>query len=207
MTTLTIAQALATNATGIIVADTPVNIAQALTNASLVSRVSLFMLNGNGASGASDAAKLATLGSRFGTGGYTYTVRDSIQYLADPANAAGLAIATQIAVYDTAANMLANASSALVRNASSVLMSTSASLSLANLIVLEGLPKFSVLPGQMITLADTAAQLLAITAGQLRPSIKAFKVVADSVVSEAAALRLLALPQFSVASGIHLTVS
>jgi hypothetical protein len=207
MATLTIAQALATTATGIIVADTPVNIAQALGNASLVARVAQFTLNANGASGAGAATLLAGLGTKFSTGGFRFVVRDSVAALTDPADAAGLGIATVIAIYDTAANLLAAAGTPLMRAAGSVLLSTSSSLTLANLITLEAEPAFSVLPGQSITLADSAANLLALTAAEQRPAIRAYTDTLDSTVSVAAAASLFALPQFSVGAGATLTIS
>jgi hypothetical protein len=207
MATMTIAQALASSATGIIVADTPANIAAALPNAGLVARVTHFSLSANGSSTAATAKVIATLGNKFSPGTFQYTVRDSVAALSNPANAAGVAIASAIAVYDTAANLLAAATSSLVQHAASTLMSNSAALSLANLLRLEALPAFSVLPGQGITLADSAANLLALTAAQNRPSIKSFQVTVNSTVSEANAVTLFAFPGFSVASGATLFIS
>ena len=207
MAILTIAQALATTATGIIVADTPVNIAQALTNTALVARVTQFTLAANGASGAGVATLLAGLGTKFSTGGFRFIVRDSVAALTDPADAAGLGIATVIAIYDNAANLLAAAGTPLMRAARSVLLSTSASLTLANLIALEAEPAFSVLPGQTITLADSATNLLALTAAQQRPAIRAYTDTVSSTVSVAVAASLFALPQFSIAAGATLTIS
>ena len=207
MATMTIAQALASNAFGIIIADTPVKIAAALSNTALVARVSQFTMNAPGASGAGHAALLAGLGSKFSTNGFRYVVRDTVAFLTDPHNAAGLALATAIAVFDTAANLLAIAGTPLALRAGSVLLSTSATLTLANLITLEAEPSFSVLPGQSITLGDSAANLLALTAAQNRASIKAESVTVNSTVSIATATSLFALPHFSVSGGATLTVS
>ena len=207
MATMTIAQALASNAFGIIIADTPVKMVAALSNTALVARVSQFTMNAPGASGAGHAALLAGLGSKFSTNGFRYVVRDTVAFLTDPHNAAGLALATAIAVFDTAANLLAIAGTPLALRAGSVLLSTSATLTLANLITLEAEPSFSVLPGQSITLGDSAANLLALTAAQNRASIKAESVTVNSTVSIATATSLFALPHFSVSGGATLTVS
>ena len=207
MATMTIAQALASTATGITIADTPANIGAALSNVSLVARIGQFTLSGNGAAWASLATQFAGLGSKFSKNGFRLVVRDSVAFLNDPANAAGLAIGTTIAVFDTADNLLTIAGTPLAARAGSVLMSRSASLTLAQLRTLEGEPSFSVLPGQSITLADSAANLLALRGSENRPSIKAFSVAVSSVASLSAAVNLVALPHFSVASGVTLTVS
>ena len=207
MAIMTIAQALQSNATGITISDTPANIGAALSNAALVARVAQFTLNGNGAAWASLATQLANLGNQFSANGYRLTVRDSVAFLLDPANAAGVGIATAIAVFDTAANLLAIANTPLAARASSTLLSTSANLTLAQLIALENETSFSVLPGQGITLADSAANLLALTTAQNRPSIKAFTVTVNSTTDIGGAANLLALAQFSVGSGTTLTVA
>jgi len=207
MATMTVAQALASSATGITIADTPANIAAVVFNTGLLARVTEFTLSGNGASNASDARLLATLGSRFSPGSYRYVVRDTVAALSDQRNAAGLAIASAFSVFDTATNLLAASGSSLMQRASSVVLSTGASLTLANLLRLEALPSFSVMPGKSITLADTASNLLALTPAQNRPAIKAFQVVGTSNVELAAALTLKALPNFSIASGSNLVVT
>ncbi len=207
MATMTIAQALLSNATGIVIADTPANIGAALSNASLVARVAQFGMNANGAAWASLATQLATLGGRFSTNGFRLTVRDSVAMLTDPANADGVGLGGAIAVFDTADHLLAIAGSPLAVRASSTLLSTSASLTLAQLITLESESAFSVRPGQSITLADSAANLLALTAGQNRPSIKAFTVAVGSTTDLAGAAALQALQHFSVGSGVTLTVA
>jgi hypothetical protein len=207
MATMTIAQALQSNDTGIIIADSPANIGAALSNAALVARVAQFTMSGNGAAWASLATQLANLGSRFSNNGFRLTVRDSVAMLSDPANAAGLGIATVVAVFDTADHLLAIAGTPLAARAGSTLLSASASLTLAQLITLESETAFSVLPGKSITLADSAANLLSLSPAQNRPSIKAFKVTVDSTVDIGDASTLLALQRFSVASDATLTVA
>ncbi|MEI7712197.1 MAG: hypothetical protein WCI94_12225, partial [Rhodospirillales bacterium] len=207
MATMTIAQALQSNATGIIIADTPTNIGAALSNTALVARIAQFNMNGNGAAWASLATQLAGLGNRFSTNGNRLTVRDTVAMLLDPANAPGLDIATTIAVFDTAEHLLAIAGTPLAARAGSTLLSTSASLTLAQLTTLESETAFSVLPGQSITLADTAENLLALTAAQNRPSIKAFTVSTNSTTDVGGAATLLAMTHFSIASGATLTVA
>ena len=206
MATMTIAQALNSTDTGITIADTPVNIARAVSNTALMARVAQFTLNANGASSAGDAATLATLGGRFSTGGFRYTVRDSIAELTKPAHASGLTIATVTAVFDTAANLLAAAGTQVITRAASVLLSTSATLTLANLTTLQAMPAFSVLPGQFIEMADTAANLLAIAPSQMRATMRFFTVTANATVSEPNALRLFAFAGFSIAPGARLTI-
>ena len=203
----TIAQALASNATGIVIPDTPANIGATLSNASLVARVSQFTLGGNGAAWASLATQLAGLGSQFSTNGFRLVVRDSVVFMENPANAAGLAIATTIALLDSAANLLTVAGTPFAARVGSTVLSTSATLTLAQLIALESETAFSVLPGQSITLADSAANLQALTGAQNRGAIKASTVTIASTVTLSSALNLVALPQFTVASGVVLTVA
>ena len=207
MATMTIAQALASNATGIIIADTPANIGAALSNAALVARVSQFTMNGNGAAWASLATQLASLGSKFSPNGHKLVIRDTVAMLTDPGYAAGVALGANYAVDDTAANLLAIAGTPLATNAASVLLSTSAGITLAQLITLEAEPSFSVTPGQSITLADSAPNLLALTAGENRPAIKAYSVTANSAVNLATAPTLFALPHLSVAAGATLSIA
>lgn len=206
MATMTIAQALTSSATGIIIADTPANIGAALSNAALVARVSQFTMNSNGAAWASLATQLAGLGSKFSVNGFRLTVRDSVAFLSDPANAAGLGIATAIALYDTADNLLGTAGSPLALRAGSAVLSTSASLTRAQLDVLESETSFSVLPGQSITLADSAANLLGLTAAENRSAIRAFTLSVNSTVDLNGQAALVALPHFSIGSGATLTV-
>ena len=207
MATMTIAQALQSNATGIIIADTPTNIGAALSNTALVARIAQFNMNGNGAAWASLATQLAGLGNRFSTNGNRLTVRDTVAMLLDPANTTGLDIATTIAVFDTAEHLLAIVGTPLAARAGSTLLSTSASLTLAQLITLESETAFSVLPGQSITLADSAQNLMALTAVQNRPSIKAFTVSIDSTTDVGGAATLLAMTHFSIASEATLTIA
>ena len=70
MSTITVAQALATSANGLLVADTAANIANNLSNPSLVSRVTQFYMNGNDAVAAWQAAALAAIGNKFSLNSY-----------------------------------------------------------------------------------------------------------------------------------------
>ena len=207
MATMTIAQALASNATGIKVVDTPVNIASVANNTSLMARVTSFAMSANGASSVGQAKLLYALGSKFSRGGYTYTVRDTVAALTDPTAASALkGLGAALSVYDTATNLLAAATSPLMAKAVSTVLSVNATLTLANLLKLEALPFFSVLPGQTITLADTAANLLAMTAAANRAAITAFQVVSKATVTLAQALTLSARPSFAVINNATLTV-
>ena len=206
MATMTIAQALLSNATGIVIADTPANIAAALSNTALTARVSQFALNGNGAIWASAATQLASLGSKFSLNGFHLVVRDTVANLTDPDYAAGIALGTSYAVFDTAAALLSIAGSPVAANAASVVLSTSANMTLAQLIALETEHAFSVYPGQIITLADSAANLLALTAPESKPALKAFSVAVNSTVDIQTMTTLSHLQNFSVESGATLTV-
>ena len=122
-TTYTVAQALANSASGILVVDTPANIAANLSNTSLVRRVNLFSMNGNGTVLASQAAALAAIGSKFSTAGHKLTDRDTVAQLTALANAAGVTIpGTIVVVQDTAANILAAASNTIIHSASSIVL-------------------------------------------------------------------------------------
>jgi hypothetical protein len=207
MATMTVEQALASTATGITVADTPTNIAKVVTNTALLARVSLFTMSANNATSAADAKALATLGSKFSLNGFRLTVRDTVAELSKSANAPGVAIATVTAVFDTAANIVAAATQSVITGAGSVVMSASADVTLAGMIAFTTMPSFSVNPGAIITLADTAANLLAITASQKRGALQAYKVAISSTVDVATATQLAALQNFSVATGVSLTIS
>ncbi len=207
MATMTIAQARASSDTGIIIADTPANIAAALSNTALVARVSQFTMNGNGAIWAAAATQLAGLGSRFSTGGNRLIVRDTAANLTDPDFAAGVALGTVYAFYDHAEGLLSVAGTIFASHANSAVLSASASLTLAQLISLETLPGFSVLPGQIVTLADSAANLLALTPQETKAALKAFTVSVDSSVDISTAATLFHLPSFAVANGTTLTVT
>ena len=207
MATMTIAQARASSDTGIVIADTPANIAAALSNTALVARVSQFTMNGNGAIWAAAATQLAGLGSRFSTGGNRLIVRDTAANLTDPDFAAGVALGTVYAFYDHAEGLLSVAGTIFASHANSAVLSASASLTLAQLISLETLPGFSVLPGQIVTLADSAANLLALTPQETKAALKAFTVSVDSSVDISTAATLFHLPSFAVANGTTLTVT
>lgn len=208
MSTYTVAQALAnTGLTGIQVADTAANIAANATNAALVSRVTLFSMSASGTVTAMQAAALATLGSHFSTATYTLTVKDTVAQLTASGNAAGLAISGElVAVADTAANILAAASNPIIQHAGSVTLTANATVSLSQLLVLEGLPSFTA-PHMTITLADSAANLLALTAAEARPSLSVFQVSTNSTVTAAQALTLQAMSHFAIQSGVTLTIA
>jgi hypothetical protein len=182
-TIMTIAQAFASTATGITIADTLPNIGAASSNASLVARVSLFILSGNGAAWASLATQLVGLASKFSANGFRSVVRDSVAFLEDPANAAGLAIVTTIAVSDTAANLLASGAAAAESVASTVVLSQPATLSLASANTLLGLHGFYA-NGQPVTIADTPAHLAAMTPAALALAT-AEAILARTVVAAA----------------------
>ncbi len=189
MAIMTIDQALASpTATGITIVDTPTNIARGSLTASLLPRVTAFNMNANGATSPGDAKLLAGLGTLFSKNSFTLTVRGSVADLTNPANAAGLTLANIKAVFDTAANILAAATQPVITGANSVVMSSSADVSLAGMIAFTTMPSFSVNPGAIITLADTAANLLAITNGQKRGALQAYKVAVDSTVDVDTAL-------------------
>ncbi|HEY1930459.1 MAG TPA: hypothetical protein VGG99_00460, partial [Acetobacteraceae bacterium] len=205
MSTYTIAQALATNATGIVVLDTGANIATALPNASLVSRVSVFDLSATASIAAWQATNLASLGGAFSLNGFKLTVRDSVASLTNPAYATGIALSgAAIAVFDTAANILAGASNSIIRNAGSIALSANATLTLSQLLILETWPSFTA-AGLTLTLADSAANLLALTTPEQKPSLTVFQVSISSTVTAANALTLGAMSHFSVV-GATLTI-
>ncbi|MGE4047563.1 MAG: beta strand repeat-containing protein, partial [Acetobacteraceae bacterium] len=207
MATMTVAQALASTQTGIVIADTPANIASIVNNTALLARVASVTLNGDAASGAADATKVASLGAKFSVGTNKLTVRGTVADLTNPIYTAGLTIATHTGLIDTAANLIAAAGLPVVTGAGGVVMSQSAEVTLAGLIVLGAMPAFSVYPGAIITLADTAANLLAITPTQKRAALKVYKVAVDSTVTVAEAQQLTALSGFVVANGVTLTVA
>ncbi len=204
---MTIAQALASSETGILVVDTPTNIARAASNAGLVARVTQFTMSANAASSPQDATLLAGLGAKFSVGAFRLTVRGTLAELDNAAYAAGVDLGMVVAVLDTAANLLASPGSPALARASSVVMSSNASVTLANLVTLEAMTSFSVYPGATITLADSAANLLGITQAQKRAALRVYQLAVDATVSVETADQLRALPQFSIAAGTTLTVS
>ena len=206
-TTYTVAQALATNASGILVADTAATIATNLSNASLVSRVSLFSMSANGAVAAWEAAALAAAGSEFSTAGYTLTVRDSVAQLTASVNAAGVTISgIVVAVRDTAADILAAANNTIIRNASSIALTANATLTLAQLLTLEAFPSFTA-AGLTLTLGDSAANLLAFTPSEAKAALTVFQVGVNSTVTAAQAITLEGMSHFGLAAGVTLTIS
>ncbi len=206
-TTYTVAQALATTASGILVVDTAANIATNLSNTSLVSRVSLFSMSANGTVLAWEAAALAAIGSKFSTAGYKLTERDSVANLTASAYAAGPTISgVVVAVYDTAANILAAANNPIIHDASSIALTASATLTLAQLVTLETWPSFTA-AGLTLTLADSAANLLAFTSAEAKPVLTVFQVSISSTVTAAQATTLEGMSHFGVSSGATLTIS
>ena len=155
--TVTIAQALQSNQSGLTVQDTAANIAAALPNAGLVSRVSVFELSGAAVAGTAAADKLATLGGKF-VPGYPITVQDSVAAMNLAANASGLALASSRQIIDAAYNLLAAAPSAF-HNISAVLLSGAPTLSVAQIAKLETLPGFTTAPGTHIVFSDSLAAL------------------------------------------------
>ncbi len=206
-TTYTVAQAIATNASGILVVDTAVNIATNLTNTSLVSRVSLFSMSASGNVAAWEAAALAAIGTKFSTAGYTLTIRDTVAQLTASSNAAGLTISgIQVGVQDTAADILAAITNPIIRNANSVALTANATLTLAQLLSLETLSNLSA-AGLTLTLADSAANLLALTPAETKAALTVFQVSVSSIVTAQQAVTLEGMSHFSLVNGATLTVS
>ncbi len=134
MATYTVAAALASSASGISVADTAANIANAVSNASLDARVTLFSMSANGVVTAPQAAALAAIGHKFSTATYKLTVRDSVAELTAPADAAGLTITgIVVAVQDTANDILAAIANPIIRGASSISLTANATLTLESI--------------------------------------------------------------------------
>jgi hypothetical protein len=207
MATLTIAQALATTATGLTVADTAINIAAALPNPSLASRVSLFQLNADCYSTAAQAELLAGLGSQFSADGYRYTIADSIADLTNPVYAAGLAVASVVVVYDTIDNILASGFPPSLRNLGWVI-SSSATISVADLLKLESGPPMEIVAGQSITIADTGANLFVAAAAAEHPSwVGTYELSTSVAATGSTLLALMAMPNFTIGAGVTLTIT
>ncbi len=208
MSTITVAQALATSAYGLVVADTAANIALNLSNASLVSRVSQFNMSGSGAVSAWQAAALAAIGSKFSLNSYALTaLRDTVAQLTAAGNAAGLTIrGVLVAVGDTAIDVVNAYNNPIIRNANSVALTANATLTLAQLLMLESLSNFSA-AGLTLTLSDSATNLLAFTPAEAKPALKVFQVGINSTVTAAQAITLGGMAHFAVVSGVTLTIS
>src|SRR6185312_5290200 len=101
---------------------------------------------------------------------------------------------------DTATNILAAIGNPIIRNAGAIALTASTTLTLAQLLSLETWPSFSA-AGLTLTLADTAANLLALTPAQQKPTLTVFQMTASATVTASAAVTLSALPHFSIASG------
>ena len=153
--TVTIAQALQSNLSGLTVQDSAANIAAALPNAGLVARVSLFELSGPATIGTAAADQFAALGIKF-VAGYPLAVQDSVAAMIAGGNAAGLALASSRGIIDAAYNLLAAPPADFV-HITSVTLTGTPTLSAAQLIKLESLPGFTIAPAAHFTFTDTLA--------------------------------------------------
>lgn len=130
---VTVAQALASNASGLNVKDTAANIAGALPNASLTSRVSSFSLSASSTLAGAALAKLAAL-TGFSLNSFQLTVAD-------------------------AAFVLLSLSRAEISLVSQATLTGSPTLNAAQLAQLEGLPHFTVAAGDHVTVSDSLANI------------------------------------------------
>lgn len=203
MATMTIAQAQASNQTGIIVVDTLTNIVNGLRAApTLVDRVATFNMSANSPASLIEATLLARTG-KFSANGFRLNVLGTIADLGNDEFAEGFAIATVRSAIDTADHLIAAAGTPLAAQLNGTVLSASAAVSLSGYVAMAGLPAFSVTGGQSITISDTAQNLLAyggLAAGLKRPAVRHFTVTTDSTVSIAQAQALSALPDFSVSA-------
>ena len=209
-TTYTVAAAEAASATGIHVVDTIANILGGLSNAPLLSRVSLFSMSATGTVNATQAAALAALLTQFSTNGHTLTICDSVANLAASAFASqpGLGISgASITVADTAANILAaiGNSVAVIVHAAAIALTANATLALAQLQTLESFGFTAV--GVTLTLADTVGNLLAFTAAEAKPALTVFHLSTSGTATVAQAITLSGLSHFAVNAGATLTVT
>jgi hypothetical protein len=159
---LTIAQAEASSATsGLVVSDTGANIAAGLVAyPNLATKVASFTLSAAATLTASQAETLGLLGSKMHLGGFALTVSDSLANLAASGNAAGVALATSVAVVDTA-YVLLNAPLSDFTHVASVTLTGSPVLSVAQVSHLLTLPHFSIGATASVTLNDTASNISA----------------------------------------------
>ena len=156
---VTIAQALLSSQTGLLVQDTAANIAAALPNSALTARVASFSLSANASIAAAAADTLATLGAKFQPGAAHILVQDTVAAMNAAANAAGLALATSRGIVDAAYNLLA-APAADFTNIATVTLTGSPTLSMLQLAKLEALPSFSVQAGAAVLLQDSLADFV-----------------------------------------------
>lgn len=204
--TYTVAQALQTTASGIIVADSPANIAAVVGNSDLVARVSQFTMPGSDVVNAAQAEALSMLGSKFTDGGYTLTLRDSVAAVTASANAQGLTVANQLEVVDNIDNLLTWINNPIVRSANTITLTSDSTLRVAQLLNFESFPHFNA-TGTSIVLADTAANLLSVTPAEAIPQVTGFAVSINSTVSAADAATLYTKPGFWISVGVTLTVA
>jgi hypothetical protein len=108
---------------------------------------------------AAQAAALAAL-PHFSAAGTTITVSDTVAGLTNGANTAWHALAAAVDVVDSAANLAANASSALLQGATSAALSGNGQISVAQAVALAGIPHLT-LNGAQLIVADTAAAVAA----------------------------------------------
>jgi hypothetical protein len=162
-TVVTIAQALASSAGNLHVVDSAADIAAALPDPALISRVRLFTLANAGTVSAPAAEKLAGLGAKFQLNGAVLTVRDTLAAMDSASNAAGVALAGVRQVADAAYNLL-NASAGAFAHVTSTVLLGAPTLNVAQYQRLEALPGFSVDPSTHITLSDTLSAITALVA-------------------------------------------
>ncbi len=196
--TVTIAQALQSNLSGLTVQDSAANIAAALPNAGLVARISLFELSGPATIGTAAADQFAALGSKFAAG-YALAVQDSVAAMIAGANAAGLALASSRGIIDAAYNLLAAPQADFV-HITSVTLTGTPTLSAAQLIKLESLPGFTIAPAAHFTFTDTlaaAAPVLVAHAGWFGAATAVVVRLDGSQVSAGVAVALAALANAS----------
>lgn len=215
MATMTMAQALASGSAGITVVDSLLNIVAGVNQAistgtygSLIARVDLFAMNGRGAESPQNALLLVrTIAGKFTRNGFDMVVRGTIAELTDPQYADGLTLASMLAAYDTAANLIAAAGQPIVSHLSSAAVSDNAVVSFSGFLTLVSYPSFSIAPKEL-TIADNAANLLGYSASPLqRGAVKHFRMNADSTVDILQATTLAGMQDFAVSPGATLVVA
>ena len=111
-----------------------------------------------------------------------------------------------MAVNDTAIDIVNAYSNPIIRNANSVVLTANATLTLAQLLMLESLSNFSA-AGLTLTLSDSATNLLAFTPAEAKPALTVFEVGINSTVTAAQAVTLGGMSHFAVVNSITLTIS
>ncbi|PVX76295.1 DUF4214 domain-containing protein [Paraburkholderia unamae] len=206
-------------ATSYVVVDTADNIIANATS-DVVTGAQAVELSADASVSVEQAQTLAATSS-FSVNGHVLTLVDSIEALTDNTTVAG---ATAYTVVDTAANIVAGASGALVTDAQAVQLSADASVSVAQSQALAGLAHFDA-NGHTLTLADTidnltgntqgfasydvvdtVANILAGAAGDVVTNAHAVELSADASVSVEQALALANVTNFDV-NGHTLTLA